>query len=55
MLLTCDEDNIGSRKVIENNGGTLEKMLAEAPTTLQYFPMRRSRDFLALGTDSEVR
>ncbi len=36
-------------------GGTLEKMLAEAPTTLQYFPMRRSRDFLALGTDSEVR
>lgn len=26
VLLTCDEDNIGSRKVIENNGGTLEKM-----------------------------
>lgn len=24
VLLTCDEDNVGSRKVIENNGGVLE-------------------------------
>lgn len=26
VLLTCDEDNIGSRKVIENNRGVLEKI-----------------------------
>jgi predicted acetyltransferase len=24
VLLTCDEDNLGSQKVIENNGGVLE-------------------------------
>lgn len=24
LLLTCDDDNIGSRRVIEANGGVLE-------------------------------
>ena len=27
VLLTCDETNIGSRKVIENNGGQLENLV----------------------------
>jgi predicted acetyltransferase len=25
-LITCDDDNVGSRKVIEANGGVLEDM-----------------------------
>jgi len=25
ILITCDEDNIGSRKIIEKNGGYYEK------------------------------
>jgi predicted acetyltransferase len=27
VLLTCDEDNLGSRKIIESNGGRLEKII----------------------------
>ena len=27
ILITCDEDNIGSSKVIENNGGVLENII----------------------------
>ena len=27
VLLTCDEDNLGSRKIIESNGGTLENII----------------------------
>ncbi|GAC1564868.1 MAG: GNAT family N-acetyltransferase [Ktedonobacteraceae bacterium] len=27
VLLTCDEDNIGSRKIIEHNGGNLENVI----------------------------
>ena len=27
VLITCDEDNIGSAKVIENNGGVLENII----------------------------
>ena len=27
VLITCDEDNIGSAKVIENNGGILENII----------------------------
>jgi predicted acetyltransferase len=26
VLLTCDEDNIGSKKIIEHNGGILENI-----------------------------
>jgi predicted acetyltransferase len=26
LLLTCDHDNIGSRRVIETNGGILERI-----------------------------
>ncbi|WP_141579337.1 GNAT family N-acetyltransferase [Actinomadura sp. WMMA1423] len=38
VLVTCDEDNVGSRKVIENNGGVLEdarkgKLRYWVPTT----------------------
>lgn len=28
-LITCDENNIGSRKVIENNGGVLENIVPQ--------------------------
>lgn len=28
VLLTCDEDNIGSKKIIENNGGQFENAIA---------------------------
>jgi len=28
-LLTCDTDNLGSRKVIERNGGVLEDQLGD--------------------------
>ena len=27
VLVTCDEDNIGSKKIIEHNGGKLENAL----------------------------
>ena len=30
VLLTCDEDNIGSRKIIETNGGQLENAVVVA-------------------------
>jgi predicted acetyltransferase len=30
VLLTCDEDNLGSRKIIESNGGTLENIIEVA-------------------------
>ena len=29
LLLTCDEDNIASRKTIENNNGKLEKVATD--------------------------
>ena len=36
VLLTCDETNIGSRKVIENNGGQLENLVeVEGQTELK--------------------
>jgi predicted acetyltransferase len=36
VLLTCDETNIGSRKVIENNGGELENAVqVEGQTVLK--------------------
>ena len=36
VLLTCDETNIGSRKVIENNGGQLENAVqVEGQTALK--------------------
>jgi predicted acetyltransferase len=36
VLLTCDETNIGSRKVIENNGGQLENAVeVEGQTVLK--------------------
>ena len=36
VLLTCDETNIGSRKVIENNGGQLENLVeVEGQTVLK--------------------
>jgi predicted acetyltransferase len=36
VLLTCDETNIGSRKVIENNGGELENAVqVEGQTALK--------------------
>src|SRR5262245_22544941 len=38
LLLTCDEDNVGSRKVIEANGGVLENVVADPPTGV---PKRR--------------
>ena len=36
VLLTCDETNLGSRKVIENNGGHLENAVeVEGQTVLK--------------------
>jgi predicted acetyltransferase len=36
ILLTCDETNLGSRKVIENNGGQLENAVeVEGQTVLK--------------------
>jgi predicted acetyltransferase len=29
VLVTCDEDNLGSLKTIENNGGRLESVLRD--------------------------
>ena len=38
VLLTCDDDNIGSIKAIENNGGVLENVIRRAGS---YKPKRR--------------
>lgn len=38
ILITCSDDNIGSKKVIENNKGVLEnKILNENKVTCRYF------------------
>ncbi len=40
VLVTCDETNIGSKKIIEANGGVLENVLdvgAGAPRKLRYW------------------
>ena len=42
VLITCDDDNIGSQKVIENNGGLLENKVqnnvnGEIITTRRYW------------------
>ena len=31
VLVTCDESNVGSRKVIESSGGALESVVSVAP------------------------
>jgi predicted acetyltransferase len=38
VLVTCDEDNIASAKIIERNGGVLEDMYQEDETAV---PKRR--------------
>ncbi len=35
VLVTCDETNIGSRKIIEANGGVLESAIAQPGTTVR--------------------
>lgn len=40
ILITCDEDNIGSYKIIEANGGVLENIV-EAEEDGDIFPLRR--------------
>lgn len=40
VLITCDENNIGSKKIIETNGGVFEKSVflsAERPYKLHYW------------------
>jgi predicted acetyltransferase len=40
VLVTCDEDNIGSKKIIETNGGVLEDSIAMGlykPNKLRYW------------------
>ncbi|MGI8588615.1 MAG: GNAT family N-acetyltransferase [Chloroflexia bacterium] len=39
VLITCDEDNIGSRKIIEQNGGRFERAVKVPgePTKLRYW------------------
>lgn len=38
VLLTCDDDNIGSAKIIEGNGGVLEnKIDVEGKTKRRYW------------------
>jgi predicted acetyltransferase len=29
MLITCDQDNLGSRRVMEANGGVLERVAGD--------------------------
>ena len=35
ILVTCDSDNIGSRKIIEYNGGQFESAMSMAPRTFR--------------------
>lgn len=40
VLVTCDDDNIGSQKIIEANGGVLENKIANGngkPKTCRYW------------------
>jgi predicted acetyltransferase len=34
VLITCDDDNIGSQKIIESNGGRLQDTILEKPGKL---------------------
>jgi predicted acetyltransferase len=43
VLLTCDEDNIGSKKIIEHNGGILENI-----GEVEGFPKRKLRYWIEL-------
>jgi predicted acetyltransferase len=46
LLLTCDEDNVASRRVIEANGGMLERVAAgEARYWIRRQHRRESRTF----------
>ena len=46
VLITCDDDNIGSIRTIENNGGVLENVITEPdldkPTRRYWIDTRRS-------------
>jgi len=46
VLLTCDEDNIGSRKVIEANGGVFENCIQVAD-----WPTKVCRYWIAIAED----
>jgi predicted acetyltransferase len=43
VLLTCDENNIGSRKIIEHNGGILENII-----TVEGYPQRKRRYWITI-------
>lgn len=44
VLVTCDEDNLGSRRIIERNGGLLENAVAVPGS-----PVRKLRYWIDLG------
>ena len=48
MLVTCDDDNIGSIKTIENNGGVLEDIISgpelDKPKRRYWIDARRAAD-----------
>jgi predicted acetyltransferase len=46
VLLTCDEDNLGSRKIIESNGGELENIIA-----VEGWPVKARHYWINLGTN----
>ena len=43
ILVTCDSDNIGSRKIIEYNGGQFESAMSMAPRTFRAEGRKPSR------------
>ncbi len=43
VLITCDEDNIGSQRIIEKNGGVLEKTKEKNPKMRYYWIAISSR------------
>ncbi len=49
VLLTCDEDNIASKKIIESNGGQFENMIR-----VEGSPIKKLRYWIDLGDQPPV-